>query len=263
MKTNLVKQKLRNGEPTFGTWLTLGHLHAARMLARAGFDWLTVDMQHAPFDWDQAAALFAAVADAGCVPLCRVPEDSHASICRALDAGSYGVVVPMVNTVEEGRAAMAAAYYPPLGNRSLGGSLHALNFAAGEEYYARANEEILVVLQIESPMAVENAEAILALPGCDALFIGPNDLRARMAVADSKPTAADFESMVDRVVAAGRQARKPSGIHVMDPDNARARAAQGMQFIAVGSDWLMLASGLEAMLRGLGEESDPRRSGTY
>ena len=89
MKTNPVKSELRQGRPTFGTWLSLGNLHATRVLARSGFEWLTLDMEHAAIDWSQAAVIFAAVADAGCVPLCRVPEGDHYCIKRALDAGAW------------------------------------------------------------------------------------------------------------------------------------------------------------------------------
>ena len=96
MKTNPVKQKLRAGEPSFGSWLTLANVHSARVLARSGFEWLTLDLEHAPIDWSQAAVIFALVAEAGCVPLCRVPEGDHYCIKRALDAGAFGIVVPMV-----------------------------------------------------------------------------------------------------------------------------------------------------------------------
>src|SRR2546421_10097016 len=148
MKSNPVKAKLRAGQPSFGTWLSLGDLFATRVFARLGFDWLTLDIEHQAIDWSQAATLFAAIADGGCVPLARVPEGSHVLIKRVLDAGAWGIVVPMVNTVEQAKAAIAAAKYPPSGNRSLGGGLHALNFgAASGEYYQKANDEILVVLQ--------------------------------------------------------------------------------------------------------------------
>ena len=154
MKTNPVKEKLRQGKPSFGTWLSLGNLHATRVLARSGFEWLTLDIEHSAFDWSEAATIFAAVADAGCVPLARVPEGDHYCIKRVLDAGAFGIVVPMVNTVEQARVAIAAAKYPPEGNRSVGGGMHSLNFAAAAgEYYQRANDEILVGLQPESPTA--------------------------------------------------------------------------------------------------------------
>jgi 4-hydroxy-2-oxoheptanedioate aldolase len=147
MKTNPVKQKLRAGEATFGTWLSLANLHATRVLARMGFDWLTLDMEHAAIDWSQAATILAAIADAGCVPLVRVPAGDHYCIKRALDAGAWGIVVPMVDTVPQAKTAIAAAKYPPLGNRSAGGGMHSLDFyAAVAQCYQRANDEILVVI---------------------------------------------------------------------------------------------------------------------
>ena len=251
MKTNPVKAKLRQGKPTFGTWLSLGNLHATRVLARSGFDWLTLDMEHAAIDWSQAAVIFAAVADAGCVPLCRVPEGDHYCIKRALDAGAWGIVVPMVNTVEQAKAIIAAAKYPPLGNRSVGGGMHALNFAASAgEYYERTNDEILVILQTESPTGVENAEAIYGLSGCDAIFIGPNDLSFNMRTPEGgKPTEAEVETMIERVIAAGKKAGTPTGIHAMDPHDALRRAGQGMQFIAIASELRMMNLSAQACLK--------------
>jgi 4-hydroxy-2-oxoheptanedioate aldolase len=257
MKTNPVKQKLRDGKPTFGTWLSLADLHGARVLARMGFDWLNLDMEHSAIDWSQAAAIFAAVADAGCVPLVRVPEGNHHFIKRALDAGAFGIVVPMVNTVEQARAAIAAARLPPLGNRSAGGGMHALNFAASpDEYFARANDEILVVLQTESPLGVENAEEIYSLPGCDAIFVGPFDLRFTMRGPDGRfPTPDEHEAMIQRVIEIGRRVGTPTGLHCMEPEEALRRAAQGMQFLAIGSDLRMLTTKATEILKTLSPET--------
>jgi 4-hydroxy-2-oxoheptanedioate aldolase len=264
MKTNPVKQKMRDGKPSFGTWLSLGNLHASRILARSGFDWLTLDIEHSAFDWSQAAMIFAAVADAGCVPIARVPEGDHYCIKRVLDAGAFGIVVPMVDTVEQAKVAIAAAKYPPEGNRSVGGGMHSMNFAAtAGDYYQRANDEILVVLQTESPTGVENAEAIYSLPGCDAIFIGPNDLRFNMRPADgTMPTPEQHEAMIQRVVDVGRRVGTPTGIHAMDPESALKRAAQGMQFIAVGSDLRMMNTEVQATVKALwpkGEQKDLAR----
>jgi 4-hydroxy-2-oxoheptanedioate aldolase len=253
MKINLAKRKLREGKPTFGTWLSLDNLHTARVLARAGFDWLTLDLEHSAIDWSQAAAVFAVVADAGCVPLARVPEGNHHLIKRVLDAGAWGIVVPMVNTPEQARLAIAAAKYPPEGNRSAGGGMHALGFAASaDEYFERANEEILVVLQTESPLGVENAREIYSLNGCDAIFIGPVDLSFTMRSPDGrKPTRDEHEAMVQRVIAVGREVGTPTGIHCMEPEEALGRARQGMQFLAVGSDLRMLTAQAQAAVRTL------------
>lgn len=250
MRSNYVKQKLRAGQPSFGTWLSLGSLHATRVLARSGFDWLTLDMEHGPFDWSHAAVIFAAIADAGCVPLCRVPAGTHECIKRALDAGAWGIVAPMVETAEQARAIIAAARYPPVGNRSVGGGMHALNFATSAgEYYQRANDEILVILQTESPRGVENAKSIYSLPGCDAIFVGPVDLRFNMRGPDGQfPSQEQFESAIQRVIEVGREVGTPTGIHVMDAHDALRRAAQGMQFIAVASDLRMLSQAMEQVL---------------
>ena len=166
MRTNPAKRALREGKPTFGTWLSLGDLFATRLLARMNFAWLTLDMEHGAIDWSQAAMIFAAIADAGGVPLARVPKGNHDYIKRTLDAGAWGIVVPMVDTVEQAQTAIRAAKYPPVGNRSLGGGMHSINFDTDSgEYFKRANDEIMVVLQTESPTGVANAEEIYSLSG--------------------------------------------------------------------------------------------------
>ena len=251
MRTNRVKEKLQHGEPVFGTWLSMGDLYAARVLARIGFDWLTLDMEHSPIDWSTAASLFGAIADAGSVPLVRVPEGNHHYIKRALDAGAWGIIVPMVDTVEQARSAIAAAKYPPEGNRSAGGGMHALNFAASAgEYYARANDEILIVLQTESPRGVSNAREIYSLPGCDAIFIGPNDLRFQMRSPEGIfPTDESHAAMIAEVVRVGREVGTPTGIHAMSAEEASRRVEQGMQFIAIGSDIMLMGQAAGAVVR--------------
>src|ERR1700722_14733482 len=150
MRPNAVKHALRAGKPALGTWLSLGSITAARFMARCGLNWLTVDIEHSLVDWETATHMFASIADAGGVALARVPANRHDHIKRVLDNGAHGVVVPMVNSRKEAGGAVAAMLSPPAGNRSVGGSVHALNFGASAgEYYAKANEELLVVLQCE------------------------------------------------------------------------------------------------------------------
>lgn len=253
MRSNPIKKKLRAGHPSFGTWLSLGDLYAARVLASMGFDWLTLDMEHQPIDWSTAAAIFGAIADAGCAPLARVPEGNHFLIKRALDAGAWGIVAPMVDTVEQAKEIIAATKYPPVGNRSLGGGLHALNFAAtAGDYFKQANDEILVVLQTESPTGVANAEAIYSLPGVDAIFVGPVDLRANLRKPNgTEASDAEFEATLDRIIAAGKKTGTPTGMHVMNPEAALKRSAQGMQFLAVASELRMMTAKAEEFLKAL------------
>ncbi len=253
MKKNPVKAALKAGEPQVGTWLSFGNVFATRLMARIGFPWLTIDMEHSPIDWSDAALLFGCIADAGCVPLVRVPCGDHAHIKRVLDAGAHGIVVPMVNTVEEAKTAIAAAKYPPVGNRSVGGGLHAMNFdGTAGDYYQHANDEILVILQTESPEGVENAEAIYSLPGVDAIFVGPNDLMFQMRGPDGvDPTPDEHEAMLQRVLAAGKKVGTPVGLHVQTTEAVEQRIAEGWQFIALASELKMMVNEAQRLVKAL------------
>src|SRR5205809_1868511 len=146
MRKNKVKQALKAGQPSVGTWLSMGSITASRFMARVGFQWLTVDIEHSLVDYETATHIFASIADAGCIALARVPANRHDHIKRVLDNGVHGIVVPMVNSRQEAEAAVSAVLYPPFGTRSVGGSVHAMNFGAtSQEYFAKANDEILVV----------------------------------------------------------------------------------------------------------------------
>jgi 4-hydroxy-2-oxoheptanedioate aldolase len=253
MRKNPVKAALKAGKPQVGTWLSFGNVLATRLMARVGFPWLTVDLEHSPIDWSDAGVLFGCIADAGCVPLARVPRGDHDHIKRVLDAGAWGIVVPMVDTVEEAKAAIAAAKYPPVGNRSVGGSLHAINYgAASGDYYKHANDEILVILQTESPRGVHNAEAIYSLKGVDAIFVGPNDLNAQMRDENGKdPSPEELEAMLQRVLAIGKKVGTPVGLHVQTVEAVKKRIAEGWQFIALGSELRMMLSEAQRFVTGL------------
>ena len=163
----------------------------------------------------------------------------------------------MVDTVEQAKVAIAAAKYPPIGNRSVGGGMTNLNFnASNQQYYDQANDEVIVILQTESPTGVENAEEIYALPGVDAIFIGPNDLRYQMRDSDGTfPTAEDHEAMVQEVIEVGKKVGTPTGIHTMAPSEALTRAQQGMQFLAIGSDMMFLSQAAHKTLQEVKPES--------
>ncbi len=253
MRPNAVKQLLRAGKPAVGTWLSLGSVPAARFLARAGFAWLTVDCEHTATGTETATNMFAAIADAGCVALARVLSNRHDHIKRALDTGAMGVVVPMVNTRAEAEAAVSACLYPPRGNRSVGGSVHALNFgAAAADYFARADDELLVVLQCEHIAAVEHADEIFSVPGIDAIFVGPNDLAASMRGRDGSPPAADATARaMARILEVCRRHKVAAGLHCYSPAEAQQRIAEGWQFIAVGSELRMMLDGAAAVLKPL------------
>jgi len=251
MRPNPVKRDLRAGKPVVGTWLSLGSIVAGRFMARAGFNYLTVDIEHSLVDWETACHLFAAIADAGCVALARVPSNRHDHIKRVLDNGAHGIVVPMVNSREEALAAVAAAKYPPAGNRSVGGSVHALNFAATPaDYYARANDEILVVLQCEHIDAVNRADEIFSVPGIDAIFVGPNDLAASMRDPSGKPPSGEETTRtLKRILDACKRNGVAPGIHCMHPEEVKVRADEGWQFLAITSELKMMLDGAAAALK--------------
>lgn len=253
MRKNPVKAALKAGQPQVGTWLSLGSVFAARVMARVGFPWLTVDLEHSPIGWTDAGLLFGAIADAGCTCLARVPKGDHDYIKRVLDAGAHGIVVPMVNTVEDAKLAIAAAKYPPAGNRSVGGSMHAMNFdATAGDYFKHANDEILVVLQTESPQGVENADAIYSLPGVDAIFVGPNDLTFQMRDKDGNdPTPEVFEAALQKILATGKKHGTPVGLHVQTTDQVNRRIAEGWQFIALGSELRFMTLEAQNMVKSL------------
>ncbi len=250
MKTNNVRAKLKRGESSIGTWLVLPDPVSARLMGRVGFDWLTVELEHAPTSIETAAQCFMAIAAGGTVPLVRVPWNNAENIKRVLDNGAWGVIVPMVNSRAEAEAVVAAARYQPLGQRSVGGQLHAASFDTDPAtYYARANEQILVVIMMEHIQAVENAEAILSVPGIDAFFIGPNDLTNSMG----RPPTFEcddvaFEQALKHLREVGARHGVASGIHAADAAAAARYRQAGFQMIAVASEaGLMLAKAREAV----------------
>jgi 4-hydroxy-2-oxoheptanedioate aldolase len=265
LKENPVKRVLKAGKPQIGTWLSLGDIAAARFMARAGFPWLTVDMEHTHTDIQTAAFMFGAIADAGCVPLARIPTGRHDLIKMVLDCGAMGIVAPMVMDAEEARSIVAACKYPPRGNRSVGGGMHALNYGAtAAEYYAKADDEILVIIQTEHISAVEIADEIYSVPGLDAVFVGPNDLAYSMRTADgAQPGKELFESTLTRIREAAARKRLPCGLHVLSAADALRRAREGWQFIAVGSELKMMLDGAADICRQIYHDDAPAELAKY
>jgi 4-hydroxy-2-oxoheptanedioate aldolase len=252
MRANHVKRRLRDGQPSVGTWLSLPGAPSARYMAQLGFDWLTVDTEHQPIGIETATAMFAAIAGSGPAPLARVPWNNGQNIKRVLDCGAWGIVVPMVETRAEAEEAVAAAKYPPVGTRSVGGSLHALSFGTdAATYYASANDEVLVVLQMESARSVENAEELLGVPGIDAVFIGPNDLMASLGLTPAMESDdRRFVQALEHIRVTARKNGVAPGIHVADHEAARRRIEEGFQFIALASDLrFMLAAARDELTR--------------
>ncbi|HEY7466004.1 MAG TPA: aldolase/citrate lyase family protein [Dehalococcoidia bacterium] len=174
MRPNTVKQKWREGKPAIGCWLGIPSSYSAEMMAHQGFDWVCVDTQHGAIDYNTAFPMIQAIASTSAVPFVRVPWNEPSIIMKYLDAGAYGIIVPMIETKADAEAAVWAMRYPPQGMRSSGPFRATLY--AGPDYQDRANDELLLAVMIETPKALENLDEIASVPGIDVLYIGPSDL---------------------------------------------------------------------------------------
>ncbi len=178
---NIIKEKIKNNEKCLVAWAQASSNITAEILASSGFDGVLIDMEHAPGDFDKLITQLQALNGYSAVPIVRVAWNDSVLIKKTLDAGAYGIHVPYVDTAEEARAAVAACKYPPHGIRGLAASPRAACYGNNSpEYFKRANEDILIVVSIESLKAVENIDEILAVEGIDAVFIGPADLSTSM-----------------------------------------------------------------------------------
>jgi len=225
-------------------------------MARAGFDWLAIDLEHSTVDLETAFALIQVVDLAGCAPLVRLSANDSVQARRVMDAGAWGVIVPSVQSAAEARQAVDAVKYPPEGTRGIGlGRAH--GYGPGFADYLKASSEGSVVIpMIEQKEGVEHVEEILQVPGVDGVFIGPYDLSASYGVVGDLSHSLVQEAM-QRVVAAARTSGKAAGIHVVHPPVTQVadRLSEGFRLIAYGGDMLFLtpaAMDAGASLRRLG-----------
>lgn len=234
MRINTVKQALLQGKPAFGAEAGMGSALVAEALAFAGFDFVQVDDQHGEWSHDRLMHAFRGICLGGAIPISRVRHNTYAEIGTILDLGALGIVVPMVNSAEEAAAAVRAACYPPLGDRS-NGAVGVRIHGTPADYVAHFREQALVIVMIETRAALERADEILSVSGVDGCMIGPSDLALSMGVA---PWSAEHEAAIDRILNVCRSIGKIPGIAAWGTEhNAPARrAAQGFLFIQATSD---------------------------
>jgi len=254
---NRTKEKLAAGELALGMGLRMARTADIAKVAKvAGYDWLFVDMEHSPFSIDTAAQLCCAALDAGITPVPRVPGHQHFHASRILDGGAQGVVVPHVSTVAEAKAVVDACRYPPVGHRSVAGAMAILEYEPTPIGKAARlmNENILVVVMIESPEGVANADAIAALDGIDGLLIGTNDLCAEMGI-PGEFGHDRVRDAYDKVISACRNNGKYPGMGgIYDEVLAPRYIGMGAQMILSGNDMSFMMAGAKARssyLRGL------------
>jgi 4-hydroxy-2-oxoheptanedioate aldolase len=230
-------------------------------MAHGGFDWVCIDMQHGLIDYSQMVQMLQGISSTDTVPLVRVPRNEPGIIGKCLDAGAWGIIVPMVNTQEEARAAVAACRYAPVGIRSYG-PLRA-NYYAGFDYFSRANREVACLVMVETKVAVDNVEEIVSVPGVDAIYIGPADLSVTMGLAPA-PDQPDrvFTDALERVVDACRRHDVVPGI-AGNADTAVKRLQQGFRFVEVASDARLLAIGAGSALAQVRPSAGPAARSAY
>jgi len=239
-----LKQKLRNRELTIGSWITLGHPSIAEIMAKAGYDWLTVDMEHSAITMHQAQQLIQVIELCGCVPLVRVGNNDPNLIKRVMDAGAHGVVVPMVNTREDAEQAVASVKYPPIGFRGVGLARAQGYGTSFEEYKQWNDDESIVIVQIEHIKAVENLEEILKVDGVDGFIIGPYDLSGSLGV-PGEFDHPDVVAALEKVKEISTRLNALSGFHVIPPtvEDLQEKVAEGYLFVAHSLDILFLGEG--------------------
>ena len=262
MRENTVKRAWREGRATLGAWLTIPSAYSAELMAHQGFDWLCVDMQHGAIDFADALALLTAISTTDVIPFVRVPWNDPAIIMKVLDAGAYGVVIPLINTRADAERAVAACRYPPDGIRSNGA--YRATLYGGSDYVAHANEEIACIPMIETSAAIGNLDGILSVPGVDAAYIGPSDLSFALGL----PPQMDNEhplhvETVQKILDACKRHGVAAGSHTGGPAFSRRYLELGFQMVTLTSDAVAMVKGVGAQLVELGERQPAGQSGAY
>jgi 4-hydroxy-2-oxoheptanedioate aldolase len=232
-------RRLREGRTTIGYWVVCDNPVATERIARSGYDYVCIDAQHGLIDYRAVLAATTAVDTYGVAAMVRVQANDQFWIGQALDAGARGVIVPMVDTVADAQAAVAACRYPPTGRRSYGPMRAQLRVGPTP---AEADAEIACLVMIETPDGLRNVKEIAAVPGVDGLYVGPSDLRLALGGKTSTDPAVDaaFDEALDAVRAAAAAAGIVAGIHCPDGTTAARRLAQGFTYVSIASDLVHL-----------------------
>lgn len=238
---NKLKAALLERKLSLGAWIQIGHPACAEIFAEAGFDWICVDLEHGAIGIETMTNIFRTIDAFDCVPVARLPINDPVWICRTLDAGARGLIIPMVKTAEEAEFAVSMAKYPPRGTRGYGYSrsnMHGMKF---KESIVTANKEIPLIMQIEHREGIENLDSILRVPGVDGVFIGPLDLSGSYG----KTGQMDCPEMKDALkifLDTCQKHNKSAGLHIVrpNPENIKDALKLGYTLVALGLDSVFL-----------------------
>lgn len=245
-----LKERIRSGRATIGSWITLGHVGIAEIMASAGFDWLVVDLEHSVIAIDTAGDLIRVIDLCGVAPLVRLTSNHPDQIKRIMDAGAHGVVVPMVTCAGDAARAIAAVHYAPEGARGVGLARAQGYGVRFKEYFAWQKENAVVIVQIEHKSALDHLDEILTVPGVDGFIIGPYDLSCSMGI-PGEFGHSDFIAAMERIRTTGERLGVAAGLHIVEPDQERLAQTlrEGYRFIAYSVDIRLLDVGVRQGLQ--------------
>lgn len=244
------KQRLKDKKLTMGSWLSIANPAVAEIMAKAGFEWLAIDMEHSSLNLDQCQELIRVIDLCGVVPLVRVGANDALLIKQAMDAGAHGVIVPMVNTAEDAKRAVSYVKYPPEGRRGVGLSRAQGYGASFDAYKDWVKRESVVIVQIEHIDAINNLESILSVDGVDAFIVGPYDLSGSLKI-PGQFNDKRVKDAVKKIISVSRDRNISAGYHVVSTDEklVQEKIEEGYSFIAYGVDFLFLGDRMRAGLK--------------
>ena len=249
---NLVRERWHKGVPTINGWLTLSASLPAEIMARAGFDSLTIDMQHGAIDYSGALGILTALAATEVTPLVRVPNSDPTFITRVLDIGALGVICPMISSAEEARTFGAGARYHPVGNRSSGPLRAAMIY--GPDYFKQVNDAVLVLGMVETPGAIANLDQILEIETMDGIYVGPNDLGVVLGMAaGTDREEPEFLRLLEDIARRTNKHGRIPGLHTNSSKYASRAIAMGFGFVTVCADTGLIREGAAAAVKGVRE----------
>ena len=240
----------RGSSPAIGTWLVSASPLVAEAVGCAGFDWGVIDMEHAPLDLGGVALQLQALGNTKMVSLVRVPSNDAVTIMRVLDAGAQTLLIPRVQNAQGARAAVAATRHAPQGVRGMAGMTRASRFGTLPSFVGDAVKRLGLVVELESPQAIEQLDAIAAVAGVDALFVGPGDLAAAMGHA-AEPMHSEVMTCMASAARSARALGMPIGTVGANAEAATRYRAMGFDFIAVSSDLGLLMRGAQLAVQAL------------
>jgi len=250
LTTNL-KKRLAAGEVCLGSWISTASPAVVDVLKFLPLDWFVFDMEHSPTGVESVGTMIGTLGGSNVAPIVRVGQADQALIKNVLDAGSEGIVIPLVNSKEEAERAVRLCKYPPLGIRGTAMGRAARYGLDGARYLRSANDENMVIVQIETTTALSNLESIAAVNGVDVLFVGPSDLTMSLGLIDDRTNPRVVDAML-RVVGACREHGKAAGVMAATTDEAKKAVERGFGFISLGSDVRHLIVGAREFLKAAG-----------